>query len=70
MKTFFLNFRQSYMDTLTEVVNLTTVMRMLQEHSSASKPSETDVLDWLRFIIYKEFISGWGYTSSEQVQYY
>ena len=55
------------MDTLTEVVNITTVMKMLEEDSNDPMPSERDVLDWLRFIIYKDFISGWGYTFSEQV---
>ena len=55
------------MDTLTEVVNISTVMKMLEEDSSDPTPLETDVLDWLRFIIYKDDISGWGYTFSEQV---
>ena len=53
------------MDTLTAMINITTVMEM--GTADSYKSSEKDVLDWLRFIIYKDFVSGWGYTFSEQV---
>ena len=55
------------MDTLTEMINVTSIMEIIKEDSSGPMPTENDVLDWLRFIIYKDVISGWGYTFSEQV---
>ena len=60
--------RKSYTKAYLKTLNMTTIMLELGKTSNGSPPPIKQVLGRLYTSTYKEYFSGWGYLTSDQVR--